>query len=100
MAGQEYLLQTVLQLRDNLSAPLKDVRRRMNAFGRSIRELNQASMDLAGVIAKPFAILAGAGGFSIKGAVSSYLELADAIDKASIRAGVSCLLYTSPSPRD
>ncbi|MDL2058357.1 phage tail tape measure protein [Mesosutterella sp. AGMB02718] len=89
MAGQEYLLQTVLQLRDNLSAPLKDVRRRMNAFGRSIRELNQASMDLAGVIAKPFAILAGAGGFSIKGAVSSYLELADAIDKASIRAGVS-----------
>mgnify|MGYP000160728777 CR=1 FL=1 len=89
MAGQEYLLKTILQLKDNLSAPMREVRKRLNAFGRSIRDLNSASADLASMIGKPFAILAGAGGFSIGQAINSYTELADSIDKASIRAGVS-----------
>ena len=83
MAGQEYLLKTILQLKDNLSAPMREVRKRLNAFGRSIRDLNSASADLASMIGKPFAILAGAGGFSIGQAINSYTELADSIDKAS-----------------
>lgn len=88
MAGQEYLLKTVLQLKDQMSAPMKEIRKRFSAFGRSMKDLNRASSDLAGMIGKPFAILGGASGFSIASAVSSYVELADSIDKAAIRAGV------------
>lgn len=89
MAGQEYLLKTVLQLKDNLSKPMQEIRKRMSAFGRSVREVTSASSDLMSMIGKPFAVLAGAGGFSVSSAISSYVELADSIDKASIRAGVA-----------
>lgn len=44
---------------------------------------------MASKLAAPIAAVAGAGLFSIKGAVDSFMALGDSVDKASIRAGVA-----------
>ncbi len=88
-SGETYLLQMVMQLKDQLSNPMKKIGKELNAFGRSLGDLQKASSELIAPLAAPFTLLAGAGAFSITKAISSYTELADTLDKASIRTGVT-----------
>ena len=87
--GETYLLQMVMQLKDQLTHPLDKIGKELNAFGRSMKELRDSSSELIAPLAAPFTLLAGAGAFSISKAITSYTELADTLDKTSIRTGVA-----------
>lgn len=87
--GETYLLQMVMQLKDQLTYPLDKIGKELNAFGRSMKELRDSSSELIAPLAAPFTLLAGAGAFSISKAITSYTELADTLDKTSIRTGVA-----------
>lgn len=88
-AAKTYTLKTVLSCRDELSAKLKTVRKNMKVLDRSFADTTAAASELASKLAAPLAAVAGAGLFSIKGAVDSFMALGDSVDKASIRAGVA-----------
>lgn len=89
MAAKTYSLKTVLACRDELSEKLKTVRNNLKTLDRSFANTTKAASDVASKLAAPIAAVAGAGLFSIKGAVDSFMALGDSVDKASIRAGVA-----------
>ena len=89
MAGQEFENKVVLQLKDQLSEPLRKIRTNWRTFGREMRDFGRSASDLTGYLAKPVALLSGLGAFSLKGAVDSFAQFGDSVDKASQRAGVA-----------
>lgn len=89
MAAKTYSLKTVLSCRDELSEKLKTVRKSLMTLDRSFANTTKAASDMAVKFAAPLTAIAGAGLFSVKGAVDSFMALGDSVDKASIRAGVA-----------
>ena len=70
-SGETYLLQMVMQLKDQLSNPMKKIGKELNDFGRCLGALQKASSELIAPLAAPYTLLAGAGAFSITKAISS-----------------------------
>lgn len=113
MAGKSTDVSARFKLVDKISAPLKKVQANIGRLGtysksleerinkpfdtmrKNLRKINRAAgnvgtqfSNLATKLTAPLAALAGMGAFSMKSAVSDFISYGDAIDKASIRAGI------------
>ena len=92
MAGKQYSLKAVLSVTDKLSPALKRVDRGIGKIGRSFAGISRASKSLASSLATPLlslSALAGAGGFSLTGAISQFTELGKSVNDASKKTGAS-----------
>lgn len=92
MAGKQYSLKAVLSVTDKLSPALKRVDCGIGKIGRSFAGISRASKSLASSLATPLlslSALAGAGGFSLTGAISQFTELGKSVNDASKKTGAS-----------
>lgn len=89
LASKTYSLKTVLSCQDQLSERLKSVQKNLKTLDRAFANTTKAAGEAASKILAPVAAVAGAGLFSVKDAVDTFMALGDSVDKAAIRAGVA-----------
>ena len=89
MASQEFGLMAKLKLNAQpFEESMNKIKGKLNRLNKAGNNAFSAFSNLSSKIATPLAALTGLGGFSISGVINQFLALGDAIDKASIRAGV------------
>lgn len=89
VASKTYSLKTVLSCQDQLSEKLKTVRKNLKTLDRAFAKTTKAAGEAASKLLAPITAVAGAGLFSVKNAVDTFMALGDSVDKAAIRAGVA-----------
>lgn len=83
-----FSLKTVLACQDEISEKLKKVRTNLRSLDRAFDRVSRSAGDVASKVFAPLMAVGGAGLFSVASSVQTFIELGDAIDKASQRAGV------------
>ena len=82
-----FSLKTVLACQDEISEKLKKVRTNLRSLDRAFDRVSRSAGDVASKVFAPLMAVGGAGLFSVASSVQTFIELGDAIDKASQRQG-------------
>lgn len=89
MASKEFALMAKLKLNAQpFEESMNKLKGKLNRLNKEGNNAFSAISSLSSKLTTPFAALTGLGGFSVSGVINQFLTLGDAIDKASIRAGV------------